>query len=72
MGKDGDVASVFCAPKYFSPCVLEHWNLPGNGTFALEPAQEHSSPARLLNAWDRVPSLCLPGTDSQLWLRVVQ
>lgn len=53
MGKNGDMVSVFCAPKYFSSCVLEHWNLLGNGIFALEPAQEPSSPARLLNAWDK-------------------
>lgn len=33
MGKNSDIASMFCAPKTLSSCVLRHWNLLENRIF---------------------------------------
>lgn len=69
MGKNSDIASMFCAPKTLSSCVLRHWNLLENRIFfPLELAQtlDHRSHVPLLDVCGRVLSLWLPGTGSQL------
>lgn len=77
MGKNNEVASMFCAPQIFFSCDLRHGNLLENRVclllfyfvlFFSRTCTEAGpqQPCCPLDVCGRVLSLCLPGTGSQL------